>query len=176
MKFLILDRDGTIIEDRVYVHKIEDLQFLPGAIEGLRKFQNAGFKFIVVTNQAGLARGRFTIEDLNKFHNELLKQLRTSSIKIEKIYHCPHHPQFTGDCKCRKPKVGLVRLAEKEFGFDASNAIFIGDKDSDIKLGKNCRGLTFLIENSQYPNTIKPDFKAKDLDNAFDILTIAHLT
>lgn len=175
MKFLILDRDGVIIADKVYVHKIEDLEILPGAIEGLKKFQDAGFRFIVVTNQAGLARGIFTNEDLNKFQNELLKQLEMAGIKIEKIYHCSHHPKFTGDCECRKPNVGLVRLAEKEFGFDASNAIFIGDKDSDIELGKNCGGLTVLIENSQYPNSVEPDFKAKDLENAFEILTTAQL-
>ena len=156
MKFLIIDRDGVLVSDKVYVHKIEDLEILPGVIEGLKKFQNAGFRFVVVTNQAGIARGLFTTEDMNKFNNELLRRLKAKGIKIEKIYHCPHHPEFSGNCECRKPNVGMARLAEKEFEFDASNAIFIGDKDSDTKLGKNCGGLTVLIKNGQYPNSIKP--------------------
>lgn len=175
MKFLILDRDGVIIADKVYIYRIEDLKILPEVISGLRKFRDAGFKFIIVTNQAGIARGIYTAEDLDKFQTELLRRLETKGIKIEKIYHCPHHPQFTGDCECRKPNVGIIRLAEKELDFDASNAIFIGDKDSDIQLGKNCGGLTVLIENNQYPNSVEPNFKATDLSRAFDLLKASHL-
>jgi len=175
MKFLILDRDGVIIADRVYVHRIEDLEILPGVVKGLRKFRDASFKLIVVTNQAGIARGIYAVEDLNKFQTELLRRLEAKGIKIEKTYHCPHHPKFTGDCECRKPKAGMIRLAEKELDFDASNAIFIGDKDSDIELGKNCGGLTVLIENNQYQSSVKPDFKAKNLNHAFNLLKIAHI-
>lgn len=175
MKFLIIDRDGVLVSDKVYVHKIEDLEILPGVIEGLKKFQNAGFRFVVVTNQAGLAKKVFANADLDRFQDKLLKRLKIKGVKIEKIYHCPHHPEVTGNCECRKPNVGLVRLAEKEFGFDASSAIFIGDKDSDIQLGKNCGGLTILLKNNQYPSSIKADFEAENLDSAFDILKTSKL-
>lgn len=174
-KYILLDRDGVIIEDRGYVHKTKDLKFLPGAITGLRKFQSVGYKFIIITNQAGIARCLYTLKDAEQFNKMLLLRLAAKGIKIEKTYYCPHHPKFTGDCECRKPKVGMIRLAEKEFDFDASNAIFIGDKDSDTELGKNCGGLTVLIENNQYQSTVKPDFKAKDLNQAFNLLKAAHI-
>lgn len=172
-RYLILDRDGTIIADKGYVHKIEDLVFLPGAIEGLLKFKKAGFKFIVITNQAGIARGFYTREDANIFNNEFIFKLQTAGVNIEKIYFCPHHPQLTGECSCRKPKLGLVELAEKELGFKARHSIVIGDKDSDMELGKNCGALTVLIENSQYPCATNPDFRAKDINHAFESLKLS---
>lgn len=172
-KFIILDRDGTIIEDRGYLHKNEDLKFLPGAIDGLKEFRDAGYRFIVVTNQAGIARGIFTPDQLDTFHNELIRQLRADGINIAKIYYCPHHPKFTAPCSCRKPGTEMVQRAAKEFKFDPADCIYIGDKDLDIELGKNCMGITVLIENNQYPNLIQPDFKAKDLKHAFELLKTA---
>jgi len=169
-KFIILDRDGTIIEDRGYIHKIKDMKFLPGAVRGLKKLQNAGFRFIIITNQAGLARGIYNHAQFNIFNQELIKRLGTKNIKIEKTYYCPHHPEFTRSCRCRKPKKGMVLQAAKEFGFNISKCVYIGDKDSDMELGKNCKGITVLIENSQYPNRIQPDYKAKNLYHAFKVL------
>lgn len=175
MKFLILDRDGTINPDKGYVYKVEDMEFLPGVVDGLKKFQNAGFKFIVITNQAGIARGLYTEADMHVFHDKMSTELKRFGIEIEAFLFCPHHPEFTGDCACRKPKTGLIKSAEQRFGFNASEAIFIGDKDSDIELGKNCGGLTVLMANDKYPNKIKPDFKAVSLSNAFDQLREAKL-
>lgn len=171
-KFLILDRDGTINTDIGYTHKIKDLKIMPRAIEGLKKFRDAGFKFIVITNQGGIAKNIFTPDDLNKFNAELLHQLENHDIEIEKIYHCPHHPDLTGKCWCRKPNVGMIKLAEQEFGFNSSESIFIGDRDSDIELGNNCQGTTVLIKSNQYPynSMIKPHFEAKNLSHAFDLL------
>ena len=175
MKFIILDRDGTIIEDGGYLHKIEDLKFLPGAIDGLKKFRDSGSKFIIVTNQAGLARGKFSIKQLDDFNNELIYRLNTEDIKIEKIYHCLHHPQLTGPCECRKPETKMVQMASEEFGFNPADCIYIGDKDSDIQLGKNCEGTTVLIENGQYPSGFPGYFKAKNLEEAFDLLRASRI-
>ena len=175
MKFIILDRDGTIIKDKGYVHKIEDLKFLPNAISGLKQFRNSGCRFIITTNQAGIARGIFTSGQLNMFHNELIKQLGNEGINIDKIYHCPHHPKFTDKCSCRKPKIGMVKRAAKEYKFNPAECVYIGDKDSDIELGKNCAGITVLIKNDKYPNSVPPDFKAKDLKHAFELLTAARI-
>jgi len=174
-KFIILDRDGTIIEDRGYIHKIEDLKFLPGAISGLKQFRDADCRFIIVTNQAGIARGIFTSDQLEIFHNEFIKQLKAKEINIDKIYHCPHHPEFTAKCNCRKPETDMVKLAAKEFEFNPANCIYIGDKDSDVGLGKNCMGITVLIDNGQYQNSVQPDFKARDLKHAFDLLKTAQI-
>lgn len=170
-RYLILDRDGTIVEDKAYVHKIEDLVFLPDTIEGLLKFKKAGFKFIVITNQAGIARELYTQKDANTFNEELLLRLRTAGVNIEKIYFCPHHPKFTGDCECRKPKTLLVKQAQSELDFDSKQSIFMGDKDSDVELGINCGGITVRIINEQYPNTVKANYVAKNINDAFEILS-----
>ncbi len=175
MKFIILDRDGTIIEDRGYVHKIEDLKFLPNAISGLKKFRNAGCRFIIVTNQAGIARNIFTSDQLDIFQNELLRQLAAEGINIDKIYHCPHHPDISDPCRCRKPKIKLIEEAAGRYGFSAEECIVIGDKDSDIELGLNFGSKTILIKNGQYENLVRPHFKARDLNHAFELLKKADL-
>lgn len=174
-KFIILDRDGTIIEDLGYVHKIKDLKFLPNAISGLKQFRDAGFRFIIITNQAGIARGIFTSDQLDIFQNELLKQLADEGISIDKIYYCPHHPDITGPCKCRKPKTKLAEEAAERYGFSAEECIIIGDKDSDIEFGLNFGSKTILIENGQYKNLVTPHFKARDLNHAFERLKKANL-
>ena len=93
-----------------------------------------------------------------------------AKVKVEKIYHCPHHPEFTGSCDCRKPKTGMVQTASREFGFNPADCIYIGDKDSDTELGKNCGGVTVLIDNGQYRNIVPADFKAKNIEQAFELL------
>lgn len=170
MKFVVLDRDGTINKDDGYTHKVEDLEFLPGAIKGLKKFSDAGYKLIVVTNQAGIARNYYKEEDMHRFNLQMAKELENHNIKIESFYFCPHHPEFTGEYGCRKPNTFLVEKAAQEHGFEPDNCIFIGDKDSDIELGKNCQGLTVLIGNDKYENSIEPHYKAKNIEDAYDIL------
>ena len=155
-KFIFLDRDGTIIEDAGYIHKIKDLKFLPSAVSGLKKLQQLGYKFIIISNQAGIARGLYSSKDAETFNRELTVRLAKSGVKIKKIYICPHHPEFTEKCSCRKPEAGLAKLAAKEFGINLKKSIFIGDKDSDVELGKNCKGTTILIKNNKYPNSIPP--------------------
>jgi len=169
--YIILDRDGTIIKDKHYVHKIEDLEFLPKAIDGLKKMQSLGYQLIIVTNQAGIARGYFSEAQCQQFNDEMIKQLKASRVNILKSYFCPHHPEFTGECHCRKPKTGLAKKAAKEFNFKLSECIFIGDKDSDTKFGKNCKAKTILINNGQYPTSIKADFTIKNLEGAYKILS-----
>lgn len=174
-KYLILDRDGTINEDRGHVYKIEDLVILPGAIEGLKKFRNAGWKFIIVTNQAGIARGFYTLNDMHQFHRELRGALGENGIGIEAFYYCPHHPDITGKCECRKPKIKLVKDAARRFGFSEKECVVVGDKDSDIELGLNFGSTTIFIENRQYLNLVHPHFKAKNLNHAFELLKTAQL-
>ena len=169
-KYIFLDRDGTIIEDKGYVHKIDDLKFLPGAVSGLKKLQKLGYKFIIISNQAGIARGLYSLKDAETFNHELTARLAKSGVKIEKIYICPHHPEFTEKCSCRKPEPGLAKLAAKEFGINLKKSVFIGDKDSDVELGKNCKGAAILIKNNKYPNSTPPNFTVADLEEAAKIL------
>ena len=168
-KYFFLDRDGVLVKD-TRPYKIEDMEILPGVFEGLRKLQFLGFKFIIVTNQAGIAKGYYTREDTEKFNEELLVRLAEEGISIQKVYICPHHPDFTGRCNCRTPKTGMAEKAVKEFNIVLAKSYFIGDKDSDIEFGKNCGGTTFRIINSQYPETVKADFRVANLVEVAEVL------
>jgi len=166
-KYIFLDRDGTIIKDKGHMYKIEDIQFLPKAIDGLKKLQTLGYQFIIITNQAGIARKYYSLKDAKKFNRELIKRLRKKGLKIKKVYLCPHHPDFTGKCDCRKPEPGLVTTAQKELGVNLKKSIFIGDKDCDIELGKKYLGLTFLIKNKQYKVSTKADHVVNNIEEIF---------
>ena len=173
-KFLILDRDGTINEDRGYIYKVEDMVILPGVLDGLLKFRGTGWKIIITTNQSGIARKLYTVNDLHRFHRHMRGILVENGIDIEAFFYCPHHPQITGRCQCRKPNTLMVMQAAQRFGFNPEESIFIGDRDTDIQLGLNCGGTTVLIDNGQYPNTVNPHFKAGNIDEAFEILKKAN--
>ncbi len=171
-KFIFLDRDGTIVKDTHYLHKIGDLQFLPRAIDGLREMQwTLGARFIVITNQAGMAKKLYTEQDFHIFNDEMVSRLRNAGVLIAKTYFCPHCPDITGECECRKPKPGMVHQAMKDFCLDPKQAVFIGDKDCDIELGQQFNAKTILVTNSQYEVGAIPSASAKDLLEASRIIT-----
>lgn len=167
-RYIFLDRDGTIIKDKHHMYKSEDIEFLPGAIEGLRQLQQLGFECIIVTNQAGVRKGYFTRKDAQQFHQQFLHRLKQQGVIIKKSYFCFHREE--DGCNCRKPKIGLVQKASKAFDIQLGESIFIGDKDCDIGLGKNCSGRTILIQNNQYSTITQADFAARDLLDVYRIL------
>ena len=167
--YIFLDRDGTIIVDKHYISDAREVELLPGVVEGLTKLKDFGFRFIVVTNQSGLARGYFTEEDLHKIHIRMLELLNDKGIKIQDILYCPHHPDDI--CLCRKPGTKLVEDAAPKYNFEYQKSFVIGDKESDIIMGKRLGAKTFLIRNDAGKNQetskgSKPDFIVKDITGA----------
>lgn len=136
-KALFLDRDGVINIEKNYVHKISDFEFTPGIFSIIKEFQVKGFLIFVITNQAGIARGYYTETDVIILHKWMVGQFRQNGITITDIYFCPHHPDFTGSCGCRKPKPGMLLKAIAEYNIDPARSVLIGDKESDIMAGKN---------------------------------------
>lgn len=167
-QYIFLDRDGTIIKDKHHMYKIKDIEFLPKAVEGLKKLQITGFRFIIISNQSGVTRGLFSKEEAVSFHREVLRRLKKKDITIKDSFFCYHREE--DNCNCRKPKPGLVYEAAKKFKINLSEGIFIGDKDSEIQLGKNCMGTTFLIKNGQYKTTVSPDYSVRNLMEVYQIL------
>jgi len=143
-KALFLDRDGVINIDKNYVHKIDDFEFVDGIFDLCRKKQNDGYLIFVITNQAGIARGFYDEDDFAKLTMWMTEQFEARGIVITKVYFCPHHPDFDGDCDCRKPKPGMILQAAKEFDIDLTGSLLIGDKKSDLDAGRNA-GITNLI-------------------------------
>lgn len=146
-KAIFLDRDGTINIDKGYVHTIEDFEFIEGMPEFIKEHNDKGYKIIVITNQAGIARGYYTKEDVDKLHQYINEKLAQIGAHIDAFYICPHHPKFTGECNCRKPKTGMVEQAIKDFNIDVKQSILYGDKPWDIECGKRCGIKSFYIND-----------------------------
>ncbi len=159
---VILDRDGTIVVDRDYLDDPDQLQFLPGALEGLRLLRAQGHRLVIVTNQSGVGRGRFTLARLEEVHTRLRHLLRAGGADIDAIYYCPHRPE--DGCDCRKPKPQLVLRAASELGFEPAATVVIGDKSSDIELGRNLGATTMLVsEGARASDRFAPDYVVRDL-------------
>ena len=137
-KAIILDRDGTLIEDKNYAYKIEDFELLPGVLEGLKLLQT-NFLFFIVTNQSGIGRGYYTKQDFQKFNDYLINVLKKQKIEFLKTYFCPHLRE--DNCECRKPKTKFIDEIIKEFNVNIKESWMIGDHPSDIEFGINagCR-------------------------------------
>jgi len=149
-KAAFLDRDGVINIDKSYVHKVEDFEFVDGVFETLKFLQDRGYLLIVVTNQSGIGRGYYSEEDFQTLTSYMLKELKKNGIDIAKVYHCPHSPDVK--CECRKPAPKMLLDAKKEFDIDMQNSLMIGDKKSDIEVGKNAKvGTTIFIGDKKEP-------------------------
>jgi D-glycero-D-manno-heptose 1,7-bisphosphate phosphatase len=159
-RFVVLDRDGTIIVDRPHLSDPDGVELLPGAAQGLRQLQEMGLGLIVITNQSGIGRGFFTWEHLDLIHKRLCELLKTQEVYLDGIYVCPHKPD--DHCRCRKPEVDLLELAARKLGFDPWDCFVIGDKTSDIELGRRVGATTFLIRMSYGPQVVSNDFNIPD--------------
>ena len=135
-KFILLDRDGVINVEKSYLYKIEDFEYEKNVIKGLKELRDLGYKFAIITNQSGIARGYYTEEDYLKLQDFIEKDLLKHGIKIEKSYFCPHHPNGIGkygiECNCRKPNTGNFELVIDEFNIDTKNSFMIGDRPTDL--------------------------------------------
>lgn len=141
LRVAFLDRDGVINCDHGYVYRREDFEFLPGAIDGMRRLVHAGFALIVVTNQSGIARGYYDNADFEALTAWMRDQLAQAGAPVLSVYHCPHHPEgvvpgLDRVCSCRKPAPGMLLSARDEHCIDMGRSILIGDKESDIIAGK----------------------------------------
>ena len=149
-KAVFLDRDGVLNKEMGdYVRRIEDFHILDN-FDALKKLQEKGYILLVATNQGGLAKGWYTEQELAKMHAELKKQYQEHGVEITDFFYCPHHPDFTGDCDCRKPKPGLLLQGIDKYDLDPSLSYFIGDRGRDIEAG-TAAGIKGILINSDQP-------------------------
>lgn len=146
VKAAFLDRDGTIIEDVGYLGDPDGIRFLPGALEALARLRRAGYRLILVTNQAGVARGLITEDDVQRVNRRLGELLRAEGIPLDAVYYCPHHaehgpPEYRRDCDCRKPGPGMVRRAVAELRVDPARSVIIGDHLTDVGVAAAFAGM-----------------------------------
>lgn len=153
-KVIFLDRDGTINKEVVYLHRPEDLVILPGVPQAIKRLRGHGFHIVVVTNQAGIARGYYTVEQMHRLHEYLNEQLKKDGAGIDHFYYCPHHPEhgigkYKKVCRCRKPDTGMFEMAQREYEIDKSASYMIGDKRIDVEAGHNY-GIAGILVGTGY--------------------------
>lgn len=147
-----LDRDGTIIRDAAYVRDPADVELLPGAADAIRTLNERGVPVIVVTNQSGIARGLLDHDDYELVRKRLDAMLEEHGARIDATYMCPHYPDITGPCECRKPGLALYQKAIEEHGIDASRSLFTGDRCRDVIPASAFGGTGILLDVESTPS------------------------
>lgn len=146
---VFLDRDGTIVRDLHFVGRPEQVELLPGVDAAIRRLNDARWPVIVVTNQSGISRGYFTQTDYERVRARMEQLLAVAGARVDADYMCPHHPDYTGPCECRKPGTLLFRQAATEHGLDAAASWYIGDKLRDVLPARELGGRGILVPNQE---------------------------
>ena len=150
IKIIFLDRDGVVNIDKNYLYKIEEFEFTDNLFEVCEHIISLGYQIIIITNQSGIGRNYFTQDDFNKLTLWMIKEFKKNNIEILDIFHCSHTPE--ADCKCRKPKPGMILEACKKYNINLENSWLIGDKLSDINAGINAGIKNTILIDSDYSN------------------------
>jgi D-glycero-D-manno-heptose 1,7-bisphosphate phosphatase len=160
IRVVFLDRDGPIVVDREALHRLSQVDLAPGAVDGLRILEGMGFALVLVSNQSGVARGRFTEDDVRAVHDYVRTILAEQGVHLRGMFYCPHHPEgsvpeYAIICECRKPAVGLARQAASLLGeINYAQSWVIGDKPSDVAFGVALGARTVLLRSRYW--TVPP--------------------
>ena len=173
-KAAFLDRDGTIIEEKHYIADPDDVVLARGAVAGLRGLRDLGYALVIVTNQSGIARGLYTDQAFHAVQDRVNALLNEHDIAIDAVFYCPHHPDFSGACDCRKPAPGMYQQAARKLGIDLAASVYIGDRLKDVLPARDFGGRGILVrtgyggeESEEAPDWI---MTAADLAEAANIL------
>lgn len=145
---VFLDRDGTLIAEKHYLHKVQDVEIFPGAARALRRLQDAGFLLFIITNQSGVGRGYFTMDDVDRVSAHIAAECGRDGVAFEKVYVAPERPDLPS--RGRKPSPQFVFDAQQEFGLDLSRSYIIGDKLIDLECGWNAGLRRSLLVRTGY--------------------------
>ena len=169
---VFLDRDGVINRETDYVHKVDEFHFIDGVFAACREMSASGYRLIVITNQAGIARGYYSEDDFRQLTKWMLDTFRQQGIEIDGVYCCPHHPvhgvgDYGRDCDCRKPAPGMILRAAQEHTLDLQRSILVGDKVTDIEAGRAAGVGCCVLVLTGHP---VPDQDLDKADTVFDDL------
>lgn len=142
---VFLDRDGTLIEERAYLSDPEGVELMPGAAKALKALRGAGFALVTVTNQSGIALGLYSDADYRAVAARLDEALEAAGVPVDATEYCPHHPDATGPCSCRKPATGMHLRAAAVLGLDPARSYYVGDKVTDVLPALELGGRGILV-------------------------------
>jgi D-glycero-D-manno-heptose 1,7-bisphosphate phosphatase len=177
-----MDRDGTVCDEVGYINHVDRIRLLPRSASAIRAANDAGFQTVVVTNQAGVARGYFEESLIDDVHDRVRDLLALEGARLDGIYYCPHHPEvgpptYRRACACRKPAPGMLERARDEMGIDLAASYMIGDSGKDVEAGHRAGTTTILVltgygqgemEHRSGGWRAQPDHVAADLKDAID--------
>ncbi|UCB52105.1 MAG: HAD family hydrolase [Candidatus Zixiibacteriota bacterium] len=173
-KAAFLDRDGTIIEEKDFIRTPDEIEFVPGSIDAIKMLRSLGYRIVVISNQSGIGRGILTDKMVADVNESFVRRLKDQGAPPDALYFCPHHPD--DNCDCRKPRTGMIQRAVRELGLDLKDAVVVGDKLADVKLGRNIGATTVLVLTGYGRKVLdkltdidpdeKPDFVAENLFGA----------
>ena len=169
VKIAFLDRDGVLNSPKInngYIGFIKDFKWMPGVFQALRLIQSNNYKIIIVTNQSGIARDYFSINDVKKLHEYIINELKKKNIKISAIYFCPYHvdgiiPKFTKKSNLRKPDNGMFLKAKKKWHIDVKNSFMIGDQKTDMLFAKKSKLKGYLFNKNNLFSFVKKNILFK---------------
>ena len=156
---VFLDRDGTLIVEKNYLHRVEEVELFPDAIAALKRLQDAGFLLFIVSNQSGVGRGYFTMDDVNRVSEHIAAECARGGVRFEKIYIAPEHPDAPSHG--RKPSPQFLFDARDEFSLDLSQSYVIGDKLSDLECGWNSGVKKSVLVRTGYGAKLEQEFPKK---------------
>ena len=166
---VFLDRDGTIMEDAHYIKSPDQVRLIPGAAAAVKRINDAGVPAIVVTNQSGLARGKFKPEDYEAVRKHFEALLAAEGAHIDASYFCPHHPSITGPCDCRKPATRMFEDAIRDYRLDAANLAYVGDRWRDVVASKKLGGRGIMIESHMTTDDDRRKAREDGIETAPDL-------
>jgi D-glycero-D-manno-heptose 1,7-bisphosphate phosphatase len=177
-KIAFLDRDGVVNVDHGHVHSIEKFKLCKNFLNGARHLMKEGFKLVIITNQAGIAKSYYTEETFINFSHWIYNYLKDEDVLISSTYYCPHHPNFSGECTCRKPKPQMILKALDDYNTSPDDCLLIGDKISDMKAAITAEirrvyklvDTSVLISRSLYPEGNWENFIDQSKKNTFKFI------
>ena len=177
---IFMDRDGTVCEEVGYVNHVDRIRLLPRSAAAIKAANDAGYQTVVVTNQAGVARGYFAESLVDDVHDRVRELLAEQGARLDGIYFCPHHPEvgpppYRKECTCRKPRPGMLERARDEMGIDLGASYMVGDSAKDLGAGHRAGTTNVLVltgygkgelEHQSHAWSVQPDHVAADLQDA----------
>jgi len=170
-RYVVLDRDGTLNVEKHYLSDPAELELMPGVPEGLKLLQSHGFGLVVISNQSGIGRGVVSRDSVEAINARLRELLQRQGVMLDGIYYCPHAPEQ--NCSCRKPSPAMIYKAAEDLHFSPGESFVVGDKCSDMEMGKRANAVTILVltgHGKQQPQREKADFVAEDFRKAAAII------
>jgi D-glycero-D-manno-heptose 1,7-bisphosphate phosphatase len=177
---VFLDRDGTLVQERDYLAHPDEVRLVPGTARALRQLRAAGLPVVLVTNQSGIARGLYSENDYLAVQARLEELLAEAGATLDATYYCPHHPDYTGPCACRKPGPGMYRAAERALGLALEQSWYVGDKLSDVEPARLFGGRGMLVltgygrESRTRLGADRDVVVAESIAQAADLIVSAH--